>query len=688
MFKNLTIKGTMIVVATIVTIVAVFSMAINYYDLQSVNKKVLKQEKDILPISFELLNLQKNVIQVQQWLTDISATRGAEGYDDGFTEAKNYFDLTNKNIDKLIQLHKNNGHTNQVDNLNEIRSDISAFYEMGKKMANVYIKQGPTAGNKMMEKFDPYVEKVSSELDEIINFELKENTTISVDIEKSLHTAIILNIFLGILLLVFIAIGYVILYYKTVPKLESFQKGLIDFFDFLNKETKDVELLDDSSNDDIGNMSKVINANIQKTQKDIFKDEEFIADVTRFVEELKSGNMLAKIQKDSNSPSLIELKKLLIELQDYLENTIARDLNRLLFILESFSKYDYTPRFENAYGKVAVAVNELGDAITTMLVENKANGLTLEDNSKSLMDNVQDLSNSSTQAAASLEETAAALEEITSTISNDNGKVVQMSNYANDLATSSTEGEKLAAQTTSSMDEINDKVTAINDAITIIDQIAFQTNILSLNAAVEAATAGEAGKGFAVVAQEVRNLAARSAEAAKEIKDLVEDATQKANSGKSIASKMIEGYSGLNENIAKTLELIKDVEGSSKEQLTGISQINDAVNSLDKQTQQNAAVAANTKSIAESTEVIAHTVVVNANAKEFAGKDSVIAKKVDLGVQITASDISKSILDSQEESKPNPQNSSFEIPVAKKVTKSEPAKVITSNVNDDEWESF
>ena len=135
------------------------------------------------------------------------------------------------------------------------------------------------------------------------------------------------------------------------------------------------------------------------------------------------------------------------------------------------------------------------------------------------------------------------------------------------------------------MDEINTQVNAINDAITIIDQIAFQTNILSLNAAVEAATAGEAGKGFAVVAQEVRNLASRSAEAAKEIKTIVENASQKADDGKKIANKMIEGYPTLNESISQTINLISDIEKASKEQQSGIVQINDSINALDKQTQ-------------------------------------------------------------------------------------------------------
>ncbi|MGD9625185.1 MAG: methyl-accepting chemotaxis protein [Arcobacter sp.] len=220
------------------------------------------------------------------------------------------------------------------------------------------------------------------------------------------------------------------------------------------------------------------------------------------------------------------------------------------------------------------------------------------------------------EQAASLEQTAAALEEITSITKNNTINVTKMSELSKDLKDSVTTGGTLANKTALAMDEINQKVQAISEAISIIDQIAFQTNILSLNAAVEAATAGEAGRGFAVVAAEVRNLASRSAEAAREIKDLVENATTKTHEGKEISNEMSNGYNNLNQLISQTINIIQDVSSASKEQLTGIEQINNAISMLDKVTQENANESNSVSNIANETLSMALLLVEDAKSKK------------------------------------------------------------------------
>ncbi|BAK71950.1 methyl-accepting chemotaxis protein [Arcobacter sp. L] len=316
-------------------------------------------------------------------------------------------------------------------------------------------------------------------------------------------------------------------------------------------------------------------------------------------------------------------------------NTLVENLRviieTILQTLKDYSNHNYVkkiemPHLQGEFKMLVDGVNDLRKTITTMLIENKSNGLTLDIKSEILLENIDKLNKSSNQTAASLEESAAALEEITSNIRNTTDKISKMTELSKELILVSNNGEALANKTTIAMEEINTEVNSINEAITVIDQIAFQTNILSLNAAVEAATAGEAGKGFAVVAQEVRNLANRSADAAKEIKKIVENATLKANNGKNIANNMIEGYKELSENISSTTSIINDIQNASKEQLLGIEQINDSINLLDRQTQLNATIANESYEATLVTDKISKLIVANANEKAFVGKDSVHPK--------------------------------------------------------------
>jgi len=433
----------------------------------------------------------------------------------------------------------------------------------------------------------------------------------------------------SISLFLILIIGFFVYTFVNVTVIKPLQVshgGLLNFFKYLNKEVDTVDLLEDNRNDEIGLMAKVVNENIQKIQHSLESEKELIQDASYVLTQVNKGHLKNKIQSNTNNEGLNELKNLINNMLDILNNNIAG----VLQVLYEYSNYNYISRVNNddmngEMAQLSSDINSLGIAITKMLVENKEIGLTLKNKSDNLLTNVELLNTSSTETAASLEETAAALEEITSTIISNSEIINEMSTFANKVTTSSSEGEKEAHKTMIAMDDINEQVNAINNSIGVIDQIAFQTNILSLNAAVEAATAGEAGKGFAVVAQEVRNLASRSADAAREIKVIVENATLKANSGKEIAQNMLSGYKNLNKNIDKTIDLIKDVDSASKEQQKGIEQINNAVTQLDQQTQQNAAVALETNNVALSTQDLSQKIVEKADEKDFVGKDNIKA---------------------------------------------------------------
>jgi len=470
--------------------------------------------------------------------------------------------------------------------------------------------------------------------------------------------------------------------------ISGFSSYLHSFFSFLNGTSADVKSLKLVSNDEISDMAKEVEKNIVQIKVTISEDRALINEAEVVLSRACNGWFGQRIQNTTKNDSLMEIKD---GINNMLQNMKERftDINAQL---EKYSNHNYMDEFKvdgiekgGVFETFIKDVNKLQISITNMLIENKTHGLTLDHSSNILLKNVDTLNTNSTNAAVALEETAAAVEEISSNISNNTENVVRMANFASGVTKSVEDGQSLANLTTNAMDDINSEVSAINEAITVIDQIAFQTNILSLNAAVEAATAGEAGKGFAVVAQEVRNLASRSAEAANEIKALVHNATEKANNGKEIADKMTDGYIELNKNITKTLDLISDIEMASKEQQTSIVQINDAINSLDKQTQENASIAAQTHGVAVETDSIAKLVVKNADEKEFRGKN-------DLGKRSKPTDTNFK----GKERRSREKNIKGHVDYSKmrkkannpspKVIKPTPVKSLVKN--DDEWASF
>jgi len=398
-----------------------------------------------------------------------------------------------------------------------------------------------------------------------------------------------------------------------------------------NMDNKNVSL---EINTSMSSEYKEIKDVIDQREIELIKKEKtdllLIKEANEVMDKLKKGDYSDIIKTSTTNEPLEKFKKsvneMILETKEHFSN-----INE---ILHQYTNYDYRNKLAlngiSPNGQFAVlvsSVNHLKTAISEMLLENKKNGVNLQNFSEVLLVNVDKLNISSNEAATRLKITSSALDEITQNVSKTSEQTIAMSKLASSVGDSANDGRALASKTTVAMDEINNEVSEISETISVIDQIAFQTNILSLNAAVEAATAGEAGKGFAVVAQEVRNLATRSTEAAKEIKNIVELAKAKSIEGKSIADNMIEEYNHLSDDIDKTVEIIQDVARISKEQQIGIVKINESVDILEQQITTNLDVSSQANDIAIKTSTTANTIVDTANQKEFEGKDSIACSR-------------------------------------------------------------
>ncbi|MEA3545509.1 MAG: methyl-accepting chemotaxis protein [Thermodesulfobacteriota bacterium] len=237
------------------------------------------------------------------------------------------------------------------------------------------------------------------------------------------------------------------------------------------------------------------------------------------------------------------------------------------------------------------AFNKLENDLNDVMASIQNAGQQISANSTSVSDFSQSLSQSATESAASLEEISASLSELSSQTKHNADNANQVNILSSEAKQATEEGKVRMGQMISAMGEISDAGQSINKIIKVIDEIAFQTNLLALNAAVEAARAGQHGKGFAVVAEEVRNLAARSAKAARETAELIEGSIDKTNNGSQIADRTAESLENIFGGVSKVSDLAEEIAAASNEQASGIGQINEGLGQIDQAIQQNTATA-------------------------------------------------------------------------------------------------
>ena len=288
----------------------------------------------------------------------------------------------------------------------------------------------------------------------------------------------------------------------------------------------------------------------------------------------------------------------------WITRSITRPITRAVEVAQAVSAGDLTSNIvvdsTDETGQLMHALKDMNDKLVSIVSQVRASTESLATASGEIAAGNLDLSSRTEQQASSLEETASSMEELTSTVKHNADNARSANQLAIDASQIASRGGAVVSEVVSTMGSINDSSRKIVDIISVIDAIAFQTNILALNAAVEAARAGEQGRGFAVVATEVRNLAQRSSQAAKEIKGLIDDSVQKVEAGSQLVDKAGRTMDEIVQSISHVTQIMNQITDASEEQRAGIEQVNQAIGQMDQVTQQNAALVEEAAAAAES----------------------------------------------------------------------------------------
>jgi methyl-accepting chemotaxis protein len=528
------------------------------------------KELEVLTKGIEL-----DILASQEALTDISATRGMDGLDDGFTRADEAAAALAEKTKRVTEIGDRLGEPELGAAAVSLGESFAVFRAAGIEMAKAYVAGGPTEGNKLMASFDQVADNLrqdvevamaaihaaEAEIDAQIESQMAAKLA---EAEKSLYVGLGfagLALAFGLILMMYIVRNVI----RPLVGMKEYM-GLLATGDYSN------EVPHAERKDEIGEMAQSV----------------------AYFRQGEMDSSAARSQSEKQQAEVQRLEKEAAERQAAEDAERVRVIEALTTGLENLSSgnlaYRINATFAPAYEKLRTEFNSAVGSLSETIDEISSTTEAVRLASSEIGSASDDLSKRTEQQAASLEETAAALDEITSTVKSSSQRAEEASDMVGTAKAGAEKSGAVVKNAISAMERIEESSKQISQIISVIDDIAFQTNLLALNAGVEAARAGEAGKGFAVVAQEVRELAGRSANAAKEIKTLIETSSTQVGTGVTLVNQTGTALGEIESQVSKINDLIQSIVTGAREQSTALAEINSAINQMDQTTQQNAAM--------------------------------------------------------------------------------------------------
>lgn len=638
----------------------------------SLNSQQVAMLSDVsIPLLVTIKDIQNDVIEVQGWLTDISATRGLPGFDDGFAMAQDYAEKFTRHINTAQVLADSAGLSEVSKAVGEVEAAFPAFYEGGKAMARAYIEGGPEAGNPQMNAFDGAAEAMADATQALVG-KVTEKTGAGLQtLSEMAGNVKRSNAQLISILLLFGAVSAAIMIGAGVYLIRSIQRSFSDLAQdvetAMDEESEALLRLDVARNDEFAPVAQALaafreNARESRQQADELREarmREMEADrekeqadaraqvtiaaekaaaekqlleqelqaaeeISTIVAACAAGDFSQKLDETRFKGAFAEICKGINQIGDVTQS----GLDEIRLALQALANGNLTYRMhgedDGVFAEIREAVNSASESIANSIGQIEESSGLINESTTEVADAASALAQRTERSAATLEETAEAIQGLSAHVA----KSADLAGNANEMAAEiqkkAEEGKEIVDGTVTAIHEIHSSTAAISKTITLIDDITFQTNLLALNAGVEAARAGEAGRGFAVVASEVRDLAARSSDAAQEISAMINASQQQVKNGVAMVDQTGKALNAIADGVTSIAGQISEISSSTTEQSNSISEINLATKQLDHTTQENAAMfeqtTATSMSLKHEAKILARVVAAFRNDNETVGQ--------------------------------------------------------------------